>query len=61
MAITSPTSGGCSVGIVRSRTQTLEFFFLALFATEVYSASNRNEYQKIFLDVKRGRNIRLTT
>jgi hypothetical protein len=27
LAITSPTSGGCSVGIVRSRTQTMEFFF----------------------------------
>jgi hypothetical protein len=27
LAITSPTSGGRSVGIVRSRTQTLEFFF----------------------------------
>jgi hypothetical protein len=28
LAITSPTSGGCSVGIVRSRTQTMEFIFL---------------------------------
>jgi hypothetical protein len=27
LAITSPTSGGHSVGIVRSRTQTMEFFF----------------------------------
>jgi hypothetical protein len=27
LAITSPTSGGRSVGIVRSRTQTIEFFF----------------------------------
>jgi hypothetical protein len=27
LAITSPTSGGRSVGIVRSRTQTMEFFF----------------------------------
>jgi hypothetical protein len=26
LAITSPTSGGRSVGIVRSRTQTMEFF-----------------------------------
>jgi hypothetical protein len=26
LAITSPTCGGCSVGIVRSRTQTMEFF-----------------------------------
>jgi hypothetical protein len=29
LAITSPTSGGRSVGIVRSRTQTMEFFFSA--------------------------------
>jgi hypothetical protein len=27
LALTSPTSGGRSVGIVRSRTQTMEFFF----------------------------------
>jgi hypothetical protein len=28
LAITSPTSGGRSVGIVRSRTQTMEFFYM---------------------------------
>jgi hypothetical protein len=28
LAITSPTSGGRSVGLVRSRTQTMEFSFL---------------------------------
>jgi hypothetical protein len=27
LAITSPTSGGRSVGVVRSRTQTMEFFY----------------------------------
>jgi hypothetical protein len=27
LAITSPTSGGCSVGIVRSQTQIMEFSF----------------------------------
>jgi hypothetical protein len=27
LTITSPSSGGSSVGIVRSRTQTIEFFF----------------------------------
>jgi hypothetical protein len=27
LALTSPTCGGRSVGIVRSRTQTTEFFF----------------------------------
>jgi hypothetical protein len=30
LAITSPTSGGCSVGIVRSRTETMEFLELRL-------------------------------
>jgi hypothetical protein len=34
LAITSPTSGGRSVGIVRSRTQTMEFSF-------VYSTDHR--------------------
>jgi hypothetical protein len=28
LAITSPTRGGRSVGIVRSRTQTMEFFYV---------------------------------
>jgi hypothetical protein len=28
LAITSPTSGGRSVGVFRSRTQTMEFFFV---------------------------------
>jgi hypothetical protein len=31
LAISSPTSGGRSVGIVCLRTQTMEFFFLTLF------------------------------
>jgi hypothetical protein len=30
ISITSPTSGGRSVGIVRSRTQTMEFRFFSL-------------------------------
>jgi hypothetical protein len=33
---------------------------LAALGPGVYSASNRNEYQKIFLGVKRGRRLRLT-
>jgi hypothetical protein len=28
LAVASPTSGGRSVGIVRSRTQTMEFYFI---------------------------------
>jgi hypothetical protein len=31
LAITTPTSGGRSVGVVRSRTQTMEFFFIDTF------------------------------
>jgi hypothetical protein len=31
LSITSPTSGGRSVGIVRSQTQTMEFSFMGLF------------------------------
>jgi hypothetical protein len=31
LAITSPTSGGRSVGTVRSRTQTMEFFYIPNF------------------------------
>jgi hypothetical protein len=38
LAITSQTSGGRSVGIVRSRTQTMEFVLLTLF---VERGSNR--------------------
>jgi hypothetical protein len=38
LAITSPTSGGRSVGIVRSRTQTMEFvFFMLSFSTHASS------------------------
>jgi hypothetical protein len=49
LALTSPTSGGRSIGIVPSRTQATEFLDLILPAAldhGVYSASNRNEYQK---------------
>jgi hypothetical protein len=30
LALTSPTGGGRSVGIVRSRTKAMEFFFISL-------------------------------
>jgi hypothetical protein len=33
LAITSPTSGGHSVSIVRSQTQTMEFFFFSVYRT----------------------------
>jgi hypothetical protein len=38
LAITSPTSGGRSVGIVRSRTQTMEFSFLVSFFLLLFEA-----------------------
>jgi hypothetical protein len=34
LAITSPTSGGRSVGVIRSRTQTMEFVFVFVFVFE---------------------------
>jgi hypothetical protein len=37
LAITSTTSGGRSVGIVRSRTQAMEFSFLVLYIYNVVS------------------------
>jgi hypothetical protein len=37
LAITSPTSSGRSVGIVRSRTQTMEFKYVIRFESGVYS------------------------
>jgi hypothetical protein len=40
LAIISPTSGGRSVGIVRPRTQTMEFSFLVLVMKEV---ANEND------------------
>jgi hypothetical protein len=36
LVITSPRSGGRSVGIVRSRTQTRDFFFVHVQLTELY-------------------------
>jgi hypothetical protein len=38
LTVTSPTSGGPSVGIVRSRTQTMEFFFLTFGRLDFVSA-----------------------
>jgi hypothetical protein len=44
LAITSPTSGGRSVGIVRSRSQTMEFFLILMLtdSTEKKSPWNKN-------------------
>jgi hypothetical protein len=41
LAITLPTSGGLSVGIVRSRTQTMEFFFSFRYQTGRQLSLNR--------------------
>jgi hypothetical protein len=43
LAITSPTSGGRSVGVVRSRTQTMEFVFVVVVVVVV---SNREHFNK---------------
>jgi hypothetical protein len=45
LAITSPTSGGRSVGIVRSRTQTKEFSFF-LQANERETVDSYSQQQK---------------
>jgi len=39
LALTSPTGGGRSVGIVRVRTKATEFFFLIGMINEVFSSS----------------------
>jgi hypothetical protein len=38
--LTSPTSGGCSVGIVRSRTKATELLLLLLYCLELVPAIN---------------------
>jgi hypothetical protein len=43
LAITSPTSGGRSVGIVRSRTQTMEFSFFYFSSAHVTSGQKATE------------------
>jgi hypothetical protein len=39
LTLTSPTSGGCFVGIVCSRTQATEFFFMYVCSTSIPSDS----------------------
>jgi hypothetical protein len=56
LAITSPKSGGRSVGIVRSRTQTMEFSLVLVFS--FIHQNFRNEYQESFRGVKSGRLVR---
>jgi hypothetical protein len=45
LAITSPTRGGRSVGIVRSRTQTIEFNFFLLLKSPCWTISHKNNIQ----------------
>jgi hypothetical protein len=58
LALTSLTSGGLSVGIVRSRTKDTEGLFFVFFVLEdpqspaVDSVSNRNKYQQSAWGVK---------
>jgi hypothetical protein len=48
LAITSPTSGDRSVGIVRSRTQTMEFFFLFMRDTSSVSMSSQGHCRLVY-------------
>jgi hypothetical protein len=52
VALTSPTSGGLSVGIVRSRTRATEFVLFCLFVTSnhVGKAWDNGWFMDIFLD-----------
>jgi hypothetical protein len=50
LAITSPTSGGRSVGIVRSRTQTMEFFFWDRPETEYEMPKEKKKKMKMKFD-----------
>jgi hypothetical protein len=64
LALSSPTSGGRSVGIVRSRTQATEFSLnpsSRTMALGADSASNRNEYYEPSWEIKSGRRVKLTT
>jgi hypothetical protein len=49
LAITSPTSGGRSVGIVRSRTQTMEFFFIIGIWQGVISCQSSEYHKTVFI------------
>jgi hypothetical protein len=42
LALTSPTSGGCSVDIVHSRTKATEFFFYVTAASSGYFPSTQS-------------------
>jgi hypothetical protein len=44
LAISSPTSGGRSVGIVRSRTQTMEFFFFLVLTDSLIFYQNELQF-----------------
>ena len=56
LALTSPTGGGRSVGIVRSRTNATEFFYSYVYQTE----ASCNMGTGSFPGVKRGRGVTLT-
>jgi hypothetical protein len=47
LALTSPTGGGRSVGIVRSRTKATEFFFI------IIDADSNTELRGFWLDINR--------
>jgi hypothetical protein len=49
LTLTSPTSGGRSVGIVRSRIQATEFVFLFVFYTVLFTCRQVNSCRKDFV------------
>jgi hypothetical protein len=49
LAITSPTSGGRSVGIVRSRTQTIEISFFLFSPLPSFGTAHAACFYKLFL------------
>jgi hypothetical protein len=48
LALTSPTSGGRSVGIVRWRTEASEFFYRKYKTQEIYQALTQKENKIVF-------------
>jgi hypothetical protein len=51
--MTSPTSGGRSVGVVRSRTQTMEFFFFTETEAQVLTIVDTTLQKKFQQDASR--------
>jgi hypothetical protein len=53
LAVTSPTSGGRSVGIVPSRTQATKFFFFLLLLSQTLSREKKHRFLNPSVSIKR--------